>query len=236
MFRGTLTGHVNWRLGYAAFTLFVGVGCGGAREPEVTSPGGARQAPPAAEPVGAGEPGAAGAEAISSGETDGGPPAPDRLRPLRASTLLEGVRQAGLDPSRLEPWERVPLRARLKLMDVFSEALGVPCTGCHVSTSDYRGETRQKQVTRRMWDEFVVPQRLGAEPLFCDSCHQGSAEVLDRGKPEAVEAYMEAEYHGRLRLRDGGVVECSTCHGESFEPSIIGERWGIQAERGVAHD
>lgn len=234
--RCSFAGLVKWRVSWATFTVLVGMGCGGAREPQPAAPGGARPKQPAAEHRAPSATASLGSEPSSSERPEPDSPPSDLLRPLRTSKLLEGVRRAGLDPNRLEPWDRVPRQARLKLMDVFSEALDTPCTGCHVSSSDYRAETYGKRVTRKMWDEFVVPLRLGAEPLLCDSCHQGSWNVLDHGKPAAIRAYMEAEYHGRLRVADGSAAECSTCHGEPFEPKIIHRAWGIEMRDSTSPD
>jgi hypothetical protein len=152
---------------------------------------------------------------------------PDRHRALRDSTLFAELERVGLKPGALPQLEDLSARQRLPVMEAFSAALGVKCTGCHVSEQDFAAETRNKQLTRRMWDDFVVPLKLNGKQLFCDSCHQGSAELLHRVDHAGVRAYMSREFAGRL-TNAAGAATCETCHGAPFEPHVFRQRWGVK--------
>lgn len=156
------------------------------------------------------------------------PIAADRLRPLRGSALLPTLEKVGLTGTRLPRLEELSARQRLPVMEAFSEALGVKCSGCHVNEQDFGAETRNKQIARHMWNDFVVPLRLEGKAVFCDSCHQGSASILPRGDRAAVSAYMKHEFAGKLQAATGAAVSCETCHGAPFEPHIFEQRWGAK--------
>lgn len=153
---------------------------------------------------------------------------PDRLRPLQDSALLAELEKVGLKSTSLPKLEELSARQRLPVMEAFSKALGVKCTGCHVSSQDLAAPTRNKQIAERMWDDFVVPLRLDGKPIFCDSCHQGSTTILQRSDHAAVSAYMKHEFVGKLSRAGGAATSCETCHGTPFEPHIFEQRWGAK--------
>jgi hypothetical protein len=112
-------------------------------------------------------------------------------------------------------------------MDLMAESLGVECSACHEGKK-YKLDTPQKAIARFMWDRMTAPHSLKEGPLFCDSCHQGSRENLDRNHSSGVKAYMKTEYSGRLlRHSDGEGAKCATCHGEDFEPDILDSLWEV---------
>jgi hypothetical protein len=64
-------------------------------------------------------------------------------------------------------------------------------------------------------------------PLYCDPCHQGQGQFLDRSDKKAVGAWMSDNFTEKLKLASKPAapdVECETCHGDPFEPAIL-RRW-----------
>lgn len=112
-------------------------------------------------------------------------------------------------------------------MEAFTKALGVKCTGCHVSDKDYAAETAHKQLTRHMWNDFVVPAKLNGQQVFCDTCHQGSEEILHRSDRASVSAFMKQEFTGKL-TNGSASFSCESCHGSPFEPHVFEKRWGVK--------
>lgn len=141
---------------------------------------------------------------------------------LRVTEFTAELRKLGLDPLALPPLEQMTSIQRYKLMPLFEQSLGKHCEDCHAG-EDYEKETPAKEVSRQMWEEMTRPFRLPEGPVFCDSCHQGSAKNLERELN--VKAYMKAEYVDRL-LSAQGTTSCSTCHGEEFEPNLFESVWG----------
>lgn len=135
---------------------------------------------------------------------------------------MEGrLAELGLDPKALPEMSALTPKQRFKVMDLIAESLGASCGSCHEG-KNYKRETDHKKVARFMWNTLTAPHTLAEGPLFCDSCHQGNRNHLDRNHPTGVKPYMEAEYSGRLlRRSDNEAVPCSTCHGQEFEPDIL---------------
>jgi len=145
---------------------------------------------------------------------------------LLDSSLWSELEKTGLKPSALPRLEELSARQRLPVMEAFSKALGVKCTGCHAGEHDMVTETRNKQIARHMWNDFVLPLRVNDKPIFCDSCHQGSAGVLHRADHASVSLYMKTEFAGKLKNASGAATNCETCHGIPFEGHIFDKRWG----------
>lgn len=146
---------------------------------------------------------------------------------MRESALLGELEKAGLKPGALPRLEELSAPQRLPVMEAFSKALGVKCTGCHVSDKDYAAETPRKQLARHMWNEFTLPVRLDGKQVFCDSCHQGNEPILHRVDAASVRQYMKQEFAGKLAT-SSGPLGCESCHGSPFEPHIFEERWGVK--------
>lgn len=153
--------------------------------------------------------------------------------PLQASTMLAELEATGIPLSKLQPLAKMSLEEKKKLMPLFQKALGFKdCGGCHVGGSDgfdFKTETHHKKIARGMWDHFVVPLRdaQGAN-VFCDSCHAGKVEVLNRSNHEDLMAFMKTQYVGQLRRADGQDHTCATCHGKPMVPQIFVKLWGVQ--------
>jgi hypothetical protein len=148
------------------------------------------------------------------------PPAEPRMQPLAPSTMAGDLLALGLDPMRLPLFEDLSPKQRRRLMSTFSRSLGFACTTCH-QRDDYRLPTREKSIAVRMWNEFTRPYSAGENPVFCDSCHRGQGMYLDRRDKKAVSRYMTENFTDKLVRGDGKDVECSTCHGDPFEPKIL---------------
>jgi hypothetical protein len=99
-------------------------------------------------------------------------------------------------------------------MKLMARSLGVKCGDCH-KEGDFAAPTRRKKIAMRMWDEFVVKLAFAAPDspvLFCDSCHQGRVEQLDRRDKKALAHWMDDNFVGKLKHKDGASQECETCH------------------------
>jgi hypothetical protein len=172
--------------------------------------------------------------AVAEAEPKAAPPAhsngPEQaVGPSVLPTRLEAeLRAAGLDPAALPPLASLAVPARDEVMKAFSRSLGVECTGCHVSDQDFKAETRNKQIARKMWQEFVMPNRHADGALFCDSCHDGKLEPLAEASKKAMQAYMKAEYAAKIvKSASGEELACSACHGEPFVEHVVRDLWKL---------
>lgn len=142
--------------------------------------------------------------------------------------ILATLKEGGLDIANLPATLDEVLKSSKKrsaVMETFKLALGVECTGCHVAKGksvDYEADSPQKNVAKKMWTNFVkaLKQKDGSA-LYCDSCHQGKKEFLDRSDKGALEGWMKANMVGKLDRRDGQAHACATCHGEPFNESFL---------------
>jgi len=63
-----------------------------------------------------------------------------------------------------------------------------------------------------MWDDFVAKLSMAnGAPLFCDSCHQGRFQQLDRHDKKAL-AQGWTIIRRQARPQGGKSNECETCH------------------------
>ncbi len=140
-----------------------------------------------------------------------------------APTAMAADLQAiGLDPAKLPLLSKLEGEKLRRVMKLFTRALGVKCGDCH--TEDFAAPTPMKNISERMWDDFARGLAMeGGAPIFCDSCHNGHAEFLDRHDMKALGKWMDVAYVGKLTRRDGKEHECSTCHGDPFEGEILKE-------------
>jgi hypothetical protein len=111
-------------------------------------------------------------------------------------------------------------------MRTFTKSLGVQCNGCH-DTTDFSKPTPQKTIAGHMWNDFVKQLSLadGSGALYCDSCHNGQKDFLDRSNHPALAAWMKANFVGKLKRNDGAAHNCGTCHGNPFQGDIFGALW-----------
>lgn len=169
----------------------------------------------------------------SSATCDPGPPAIDeppqnaKLAPFQGpmvlvqpSTMLERLRAVGLDPKHLPPFDKLERRQLGAVMRTFEDSLGLRCNGCHDvsdygNRSDFKKPSPRKQATKKMWDDFVRVLTLeDGSPIYCDSCHQGSVQALDRRDKALVSSFMDDVFVGRLKRVDAKDHDCGTCHGD----------------------
>ncbi|HEY8090258.1 MAG TPA: cytochrome c3 family protein [Polyangiaceae bacterium] len=159
--------------------------------------------------------------ATSPGTAGGGPKtcvAPGK------TTMLPALQRLGIDVAADTDLTALPLAKKRKVMQLFVKALGTTCDTCH--EEDFKADTRNKRVARRMWSDFVaVLRETDGAPVFCDSCHQGHVKILAREDDKVLAAYMKASYVERLARADGAEQKCATCHGDPFEPDIFGKRF-----------
>lgn len=156
------------------------------------------------------------------------PPAPAKveMHAPEPTKLADKLKAIGLDVKKLPPLEKIEAPKLRKVMDLFNEALGTDCTDCHVK-GQFSAPTKRKNIAGHMWNDFVrVLQTDKAQPVFCDSCHQGKLAALDRTDKAALAKWMDKNYQEKLALKSGkGDVSCATCHGDDTAPPFL-EQWG----------
>jgi hypothetical protein len=131
---------------------------------------------------------------------------------------------AGLDIANLPPLETLAPGPKQRVMRTFTEALGIPCVGCHAE-DDFAADTRRKRVTRRMWNEIVRVLALrDGSPMYCDSCHNGAIFHLDRRDSTKLAEYMCSAMVDAVRRVDGRPHDCTTCHGDPPDMRLL-ETW-----------
>jgi hypothetical protein len=199
-----------------------GGGAGGAAPPQVgtgTAPTGS-EAQPAPGTSGAAAPGGAPgtnpAASAASPSNPLSPTAPIEMKPVVASAMIDDLRALGLDAKSLPPIEKLEPRTLRGVMKLMAKSLGVKCNDCH-QDGDFAAPTRRKKIAAHMWDEFAAKLALGGSggadsPLFCDSCHQGRVQLLDRHDKKALSKWMDDQFVVKLDRHDGKSVECETCH------------------------
>lgn len=148
---------------------------------------------------------------------------------VQASTQLDTLRAAGVDPMKDSLEDIVQDRTkRSAVMKSFAESLGVECNGCHTvmkgEKPDFEVKTPEVKTAAAMWTSFVQALRAadGSE-LYCDSCHQGKKEFLARDDEEVLEGWMRTNYVEGLSRADGQEHTCGTCHGDPFAKRFLPE-------------
>lgn len=136
-----------------------------------------------------------------------------------AAATLESQIRAGA-PSLLAHVEMSS--GKKAIMRTVSHSLGVQCDYCH-DVSDFGAASTGKTVADYMLTHFSnqLVNKDGSM-LACNDCHQGQAKFLgDRGDRQRIKALMKTRYVEGLRLKDGGEVQCETCHGRPFVPEFL---------------
>jgi hypothetical protein len=140
--------------------------------------------------------------------------APGAMEGVRATKMGPALEAAGLDVRNLPPIEQLSPAQKQKVMRTFTESLGVPCLGCHAEEA-FAADTRRKRVAKRMYNEMVRALTLrDGEPVYCDSCHDGTMHMLDRRDTAKLTKHMSETLVGQFARVDGRVHDCTTCHGE----------------------
>ncbi len=165
------------------------------------------------------------------GATEPEPPPPGSGTPDIAlkvqADVASALAQGGLKVDTLPDSLDEILKSRSKtdaVMKSFTLALGVDCSGCHAGSGrniDYEAATPQKNVTKKMWTNFVRGLKAKEGSLYCDSCHQGKMKYLDRSDIGTLETWMQTNFVEKLERRDGAEHDCVSCHGEPFKGDFI---------------
>lgn len=169
---------------------------------------------------------AAGGTAPASA-VSGAPAAPAApMKALRATEHGKALSALGLDENNLPTMDKLQPEQLRKVMGLFTKSLGVDCKFCHKG-GDFKAPTEHKKLAERMWNEWVHGVKLktnGVEsPMFCDSCHQGKAEFLDKSNHDELAKWMKTEFVDRMHMQKGETT-CETCHGKPFDGDFL-EKW-----------
>ena len=150
--------------------------------------------------------------------------------PVMASKMGEDLKKLGFDLAKLPPkLDKMPEAQKKKIMPLFVKALGFEnCNGCHVE-GDFKKKTRNTHMAVEMWEHFVVALRgeKGAANMFCDSCHQGKAKMLNRADSRGIQTFMKEQYEDKLERADKKEHSCGSCHSDPFEPKIFDKVWKV---------
>jgi hypothetical protein len=152
------------------------------------------------------------------------------MKPIMASAMAADLKEIGLDTKALPPLAKMDPEKLRKLMKTFTKSLGVQCSECH-DPNDFKAWTPNKRIASGMWNEFV--RGLAMEDgslLYCDSCHQGSMQFLDRKDKKVLSSWMDANFVSKLKRRNGKEHGCGTCHGDPFEPKFL-EAWSKEKKK-----
>lgn len=149
-----------------------------------------------------------------------------KLEPLVATQYGDALASLGLNANELPPMDKLTPEQVRKVMNLFTRSLGVDCKFCHKG-GDFKAPTEHKKLAERMWNEWVHGKKLvtadATGPVFCDSCHQGRAEILDKSNHDALAKWMKDEFVDRLKPVSGE-MSCETCHGKPFDGDFL-EKW-----------
>jgi hypothetical protein len=139
-----------------------------------------------------------------------------------ASGMAADLKALGLDAKALPPLAELDPGTLRKVMRTFTKSLGAQCTDCH-QENDYRAPTPRKNIAAKMWDRFARELTLeDGSALYCDSCHHGRmTPLLDRHNAKALSMWMDTNYVGALKRKDGKEHGCETCHGDPFEGHFV---------------
>jgi hypothetical protein len=168
----------------------------------------------------------------SAAPSANGPPAiattttvPVELKSPVATAMAADLQVLGLDAKNLPPIERLEPKVLRAVMKLMARSLGAKCADCH-QEGDFAASTRRKKIAARMWDDFAAKLAMAdGSALFCDSCHQGRIQQLDRHDKKALAKWMDDNFVAKLQRKDGNSHECETCHVD-MEMHIL-SKWGL---------
>jgi hypothetical protein len=152
------------------------------------------------------------------------PPTPMApMKTIATSAMAEELKKLGIDPLKPPPLNKLSPDTVRKLMPTFAKSLGVKCEACH-DTNNFKAWTPKKRIASKMWAEFVVGMRMDDNtPLYCDSCHGGKMEFLDRADKKALSGWMDANFVKKLKRADKKEHSCDQCHGDPFEGKFLAQ-------------
>ena len=198
--------------------------CGGGGEgpgPQVAgtgTPAGSATAPASTGPAGTAP---AGTGSAPTGTT---PPPAGPMKNIATSTMADDLKKLGINPLKPGPLNKLSPDVIRKVMMTFQKSLGVKCDFCH-DPNNFKAWTPKKKIAAGMWQHFVVDMAMDdGSPLYCDSCHGGKEEFLDRHDKKALSGWMDANYVKKLKRADKKEHSCEQCHGDPFEPKIL-DQW-----------
>lgn len=149
------------------------------------------------------------------------------MRVPQPTAMAAELQAIGLDPKNLPPLDKVPPDKMRPLMMTFKKATGMDCKGCH-DVNNFKASTPHKRLAEKMWDEFVRGLAFeDGSPVYCDSCHGGQKEFLERRDKKALATWMDENYVTKLKRagdQAGKSHSCETCHGDPFQPTFL-EAW-----------
>jgi len=152
------------------------------------------------------------------------PPFHGPMKPIAPSAMEAKLRDIGLDPAALPPLNKLDAKTLRDVMNTFTKALGVQCSHCH--EKDFKAPTEKKKIATHMWNDFTRGLALeGGGALYCDSCHGGRAELLDRRDLGALGSWMQDNYVDKMKRADKKDHGCETCHGDPFEGKVLSKLW-----------
>ena len=218
--RSHVSGHVALAASVLAGLVIAACGGGGGEGPgpQVPATPSGPASPPTPPSTGTAPPASSGSGSAATPATH--PP----IGPMKAivpSAMAEDLKKLGIDPLKPPPLNKLSPDVIRKVMGTFRKALGVKCDFCH-DANDFKAWTPNKHVAENMWQHYIVDLRMqDGSPLYCDSCHNGSAQFLDRGDKKALSKWMDANYVSNLKRADKKDHSCDTCHGDPFEPKIV---------------
>jgi hypothetical protein len=197
----------------------------GPQTPSTTAP--STTAPPATSTL----PAASAPTAPSaSGTTATKPPVPlAPMKPIAATAMENDLKEIGIDPKALPPLNKLEPEKLRSVMKTFTRALGVQCNHCH-DTKDFRAPTPNKKIATHMWNDFTRTLAMNnggpnGGTLYCDSCHGGHSQFLDRKDLVGLGQWMQENYVDKLKRADKKDHACESCHGDPFEGKILTKRW-----------
>jgi hypothetical protein len=165
-------------------------------------------------------------------------PAGKPMPAVMATKMGDELKAIGLDPANLPALNKVKGKQLSKVMPLIAKATGMECKGCHVEEGgklNFKKETRNKTIASHMWTDYVATMALAdGGALFCDSCHQGQAEFLDRKNKDATKDFMDANYVKKLARKDKKTQDCTTCHTSDYEMHIFDKLWKAKREAPAA--
>jgi hypothetical protein len=140
--------------------------------------------------------------------------------PPRPTAYAKDLEALGLDVSKLPPMGKLSGDQLRKVMKTFTKSLGAKCNDCH--EADFAAPTPRKKIARAMWDRFVLNTTTAeGGAVFCDSCHQGHLEYLDKSNKKALSGWMDENFEHGLARADKKEMGCDGCHGDPFEGDIL---------------
>ncbi len=183
-----------------------------------------------APPLGTAPPAASGSAAsVPPGGSVTPPAVMGPMTPITKSAFAEDLKKLGIDPLKPQPLNKLSPDTIRKLMPTFAKSLGVKCAACH-DTDNFKTWTPKKRVAARMWNDFVVGMAMeDGTPLYCDSCHGGKEQFLDRHDKKALSGWMDANYVKKLKRTDKKEASCEGCHGDPFEARFLAT-WEVAAK------